>query len=738
MESKNPTKLIEEVEKEQQERGELAADALQWFLDGNVEELFPRGYVVGKLCEELNITEKEANRAISDTVGDIVDPVQQVVSQSEKYVGIIEYSAYENEGAYRYIDYDDVLGKRKRVVCAKCVAESDVDADVTHATEGEGSTSDNMSWGVLLDKVITHYEDAHTTAPKTVTPGASLLNGTTISGNTAFHQGNENSISHDSISGVSASDHHIKTTSASGLTDVSADSVSGAHHSRYSDSEARTAVDGANVSITGDADTVDGFEATELARPKNIAVLTSTDTSTDINTGSNVPIPFDKQLQVDAGFSHSNSTNPEQLTFNDAGTYKIIASLSFSGSGTRANPNVRLSLNGTILEPRGASGYMRNREGHDEASSDVFEVLTVNSGDTLRVETIASADNGNVTLRANESRLIVEQVSKTVARSDDADTVDGSHAVDFASDNHNNNQHSTNFLPESQKTTSTSEIGDIIARNDDTALGRNAGNGQSNETAIGFKAAQNNSANRVTATGNKAAQDNTAFGITAIGFNAARNNTRADVTATGRRAAQDNTAFALTATGAFAARFNTGVDVTATGFTAAQDNTGFGLTAAGYRAARFNTGTEVTATGHRAAKDNTGAQVTATGYDAAQNNDTFQVTATGYKAAKSNSGRRVTGIGHKAAFDNFGDKVTATGFEAAQNNSANRVTATGFRAAGSNTGDGVIAIGHKAAQFNSENDIMIITDRNSNRRMELDLSNGNLSIEGSLNQNASL
>jgi hypothetical protein len=180
-----------------------------------------------------------------------------------------------------------------------------------------------------------------------------------------------------------------------------------------------------------DADTVDGFDATDLARPKNIAVLTSTDTSTDISTNSNVPIRFNKELQIDAGFSHSESTNPEQLTFNDAGTYKIIVSLSFSGTGSRVNPSIRLSLNGNLLDPRGASGYIRNASGHDESSSDVFEVLSVSSGDVLRVETTRYADSGTVTLRSNESRLIVEQLSETVALSGDADTLDGKHSTDF-------------------------------------------------------------------------------------------------------------------------------------------------------------------------------------------------------------------------------------------------------------------------------------------------------------------
>jgi len=49
----------------------------------------------------------------------------------------------------------------------------------------------------------------------------------------------ESSINHDSLSGGTDSN---------------------AHHTRYSDSEARTAVDNANIDITGDADSVDGYD----------------------------------------------------------------------------------------------------------------------------------------------------------------------------------------------------------------------------------------------------------------------------------------------------------------------------------------------------------------------------------------------------------------------------------------------------------------------------------------------
>jgi len=161
-------------------------------------------------------------------------------------------------------------------------------------------------------------------------------------------------------------------------------------------------------------------------------------------------------------------------------------------------------------------------------------------------------------------------------------------------------------------------------------------------------------------------------------------------------------------------------------------------TAIGYKAARDNTGDEVTATGREAARNNTGNRVTATGRDAARDNTRDRVTATGYDAARNNTGANVTATGYFAARGNTGNFVTATGLAAAENNTGDFVTATGFDAASGNSGNGVIAIGHEAAQFNSENDIMIITDQNGNRRMELDLDNGNLRIDGSLNQNASI
>jgi len=197
----DPETLIQEAEQEKQNRGELAQEALHWFLrDENLGEMHPRSDVVAELVEELGISTRRADLSISDTVGDIVDPVQQITKGPDRFVGIVEYKVFSEAGAYGYIDYDDTLGPRKRVVCAKCVEEATHDSEVSHATEGEGSSGGEESWSSLLDKVTAHYTQAHSEAPSEIEPGASLVNGTTIASNTAFHAGNEGNIDHNNLS----------------------------------------------------------------------------------------------------------------------------------------------------------------------------------------------------------------------------------------------------------------------------------------------------------------------------------------------------------------------------------------------------------------------------------------------------------------------------------------------------------------------------------------------------------
>jgi len=168
-------------------------------------------------------------------------------------------------------------------------------------------------------------------------------------------------------------------------------------------------------------------------------------------------------------------------------------------------------------------------------------------------------------------------------------------------------------------------------------------------------------------------------------------------------------------------------------------------TATGRDAARNNSGFDTTATGRNAARSNTGNSTTATGRDAAQNNSGNNTTATGVDAARNNSGNNTTATGRNAARNNSGNNTTATGVFAARGDGLADPTTMGddnigigVSAIRNNQASGLIAIGQDAGINAQTDDQLIITDRNGNRRMVMDLTNGDLKIEGSLTQNANL
>ncbi|UXF50125.1 hypothetical protein 7865G3C4_6 [Haloquadratum phage sp.] len=197
----------------------------------------------------------------------------------------------------------------------------------------------------------------------------------------------------------------------------------------------------------------------------------------------------------------------------------------------------------------------------------------------------------------------------------------------------------------------------------------------------------------------------------AIGVNA-----QADTdftTATGRRAGENNTGSAIVATGVGAAGNNTGSNTIAIGLGAASANNGSNIVAIGRNAARLNTGGGTVAIGRGTARSNTG-------------NNTV---ATGNNAARGNTGNNTIGIGASAANGTgladpktMGDDNIGIGKDAIRNNQAS----------------GLIAIGQEAGINAQQDDQLIITDRNGNRRMVMDLTNGDLKIDGSLTENSTL
>ena len=189
VESKDPSELIAEEGNRKRRLTNDAKTALQWFLDRQAQ-MFDRTDAASEISKVLNSDVAWADECISQLVGDIVDPVQQVTTPDGRFVGVVEFSKYSDAGAYGYSHVDDNAGKLKRVVCARCVEQADFDSEVAHATEGQGSISANCSWSDLKSEINKHYTQYHNANPENIDVGASLLSGTTISGNTSWHNGN--------------------------------------------------------------------------------------------------------------------------------------------------------------------------------------------------------------------------------------------------------------------------------------------------------------------------------------------------------------------------------------------------------------------------------------------------------------------------------------------------------------------------------------------------------------------
>jgi len=441
-----------------------------------------------------------------------------------------------------------------------------------------------------------------------------------------------------------------------------------------------------------------------------------------------VSLPANATLTLELGYRDGQ---PDTVLIGDRGTQAgdgftasdssiALADLTTDGSGVTSATDRR-----TLEEP-----VKTDANGDVSVTGGQFSLSTASG---LRVSSGSTVHLGRDQDRANAGDQSVALGIGARANGDDgAGGIIGSHtAVGYqaAKDNSGGNVTAVG------RAAARSNTGDEVTATGLRAAENNTG---ISLTAAGREAAQTNTGSGVTVTGLRAAQNNTGDDVTASGFRAAQNNSGKNVTASGYQAARGNTGNDVTASGFKAAQSNTGDNVTASGFAAAQQNTGKRVTASGFGAAQFNTGTRVTASGFRAAQNNSGKNVTASGYQAARDNTGNDVTASGYKAARNNSGKNVTASGYKAARNNSGKNVTASGYKAARNNSGDFVTASGVQAAQFNTGDGVIAIGYRAADNNTTNDILVVTDQNGTRRMEMDLTNGDLKIGGSLTQNASL
>jgi hypothetical protein len=194
MEGKDPKDLINQAEEQKYSVADDSLEVFSWFSD-NSGEMFSASKVVEAISEDFGWDSHRVRKAITGLVDDSLDPVQQVVVNGNTHIGIIEYKEFQDFGGYGFIEYDDTLGQRKNLVCAKCVSEKEYASEPFRAVEGYGRHPEGCSYNHLLEHLEQHYDDSHSEKPSDIEVGASLVSGTTISSNTAIHGGNQSNFS---------------------------------------------------------------------------------------------------------------------------------------------------------------------------------------------------------------------------------------------------------------------------------------------------------------------------------------------------------------------------------------------------------------------------------------------------------------------------------------------------------------------------------------------------------------
>lgn len=146
---------------------------------------------------------------------------------------------------------------------------------------------------------------------------------------------------------------------------------------------------------------------------KYASFLGTTITSgSDWNSASGGDVLWSNQQALDGTiYSHSTSTNAEQITINQDGDYLVTFNAQYSSNANRNSPVIRIKVNG-ITKPGSEcnSGYIRNADGHNESSCTVSYMLDgLKSGDVIKITAGQGAASGTTTLTGNARLTIVQK-----------------------------------------------------------------------------------------------------------------------------------------------------------------------------------------------------------------------------------------------------------------------------------------------------------------------------------------
>lgn len=314
-----------------------------------------------------------------------------------------------------------------------------------HASEFDALDSDNDG---VVDKADTLVAGANLSGGLNAADGETIWNesggyvpqsslqntSVTVAGN-SVSLGNSTSVSHGDLS----------------------DAPDSAHHTRYADSEAVTAVNSETeltVDISGDADTLDGEDASAFADSGHSHSLGDLSNVTATGEGSGNGFDADtvdgEDASAFADSGHSHSQLHDKYTDSEA----------VSAVNNQTQLTVDISGDADTVDGENASAFADS--GHSHALGDLSNVTATGegSGNGFDADTVdgedasAFADSGHTHSQLHDKytdseavTAVNNQTSLSVDISGDADTLDGEHASAFADSGH---LHDNRYYTESQ------------------------------------------------------------------------------------------------------------------------------------------------------------------------------------------------------------------------------------------------------------------------------------------------
>lgn len=130
---------------------------------------------------------------------------------------------------------------------------------------------------------------------------------------------------------------------------------------------------------------------------------------TDLNTNGGNVVPWDAETIKDTGFTHSTSTNPSRVYFDNPGWYEV--SYNVSGANTSGNRNTvhcRLRLNGsTLMAPGGSYSYTRNSTDAEGTNAATALIQTTSANEYAEVFCIRNGSTGTQAAIADQSWILI-------------------------------------------------------------------------------------------------------------------------------------------------------------------------------------------------------------------------------------------------------------------------------------------------------------------------------------------